>query len=50
MNDSTKKRPYYIAPEKKSTASSLLADLKRALGFGKAVVKRPSDETMKRIG
>lgn len=47
------KRPYYdpsvLSNKRKAEKSVLIDALKVAFGFGKAIVKRPSDEVMKQI-
>lgn len=48
-----KKRPYYDAEAYDRRKRERLADERakwaRAFGFGTAIVRRPSDETMRRI-
>lgn len=43
------KRPYYNAEAAAKRRAERIAKLKQALGFGKAIVVKPSDETMKRL-
>lgn len=43
------KRPYYDSEAAEKRRAERIAKLKQALGFGKAILVKPSDETMKRL-